>query len=406
MQIPRDKQSSPTKLLLGFVAGILLLLAFYVFSQSKQVKTTFPSSVPTMGLIVTSISAYGSLQPKSRYSILGLGCGNIDKISLRPGDKVVASDPIITLVNPKLLREAEQVQLSLLGERAVFEKLLATQKMELSRQKAQLQLTQYDLTIALSRLSAKKKLAKQKIISDIDLQEVELQYQKANLMVRLEKEAINTLGATQAAEIKAQQFYLQRANKHVELMQRDIDNLVIRAGISGVIVKLDSELEQGLRIAEGKVLGQIADPKSLYALLRVQASQASLLALHQGVDISIKGRNIHGEIERISPNVENATVEIEVKLIGVLPENTMSNTAVTASIHIESLQQTMLLAKPPHVNYPGRISVVVKNINQYEIRKITIGWVGEEQVQILNGLSLNDQVLMLSPKKWKESVRE
>jgi len=406
MQIPQDNPTNYKKLSLVFSIVFVLLIALYFLSQKTNAKTTFLSSSPELGKIVTSINAYGSLQPKTRYSILGLVGGNIQTISLRPGDKVMKNDPIITLMNPKLIREAEQVQLSLLGESAVFEKLIATQKMELSRQKAQLQLTEYDLTIALSRMLAKRKLAKKNIVSVIDLQEIELQYEKANLLVKLEKEAITALTVTQAAELKSQQFHLQRAEKQVELLQKDIDNLVIRAGINGVIVKLDSELEEGLSIDEGKSIGQIADPKSLYALLRVQASQASLLALQQPVDISLKGKSIKGAIERISPNVENSTVEIEVKFNEKLPDNAMTNMAITASIHIESVQETMLLTKLSHINYSGPNSVVVKSGQQFGTRAVTIGWVGADQIEIIDGLSMNEKILMVSPEKWKESVSE
>ncbi len=406
MRIPKDNPTNYWKLSLACFIIFIVLIALYFLNQKADAKANFFASTPELGRITTSINAYGSLQPKSRYSILGFVGGNIQSISLRPGDKVLKNDPIITLMNPKLIREAEQAQLSLLGEHAVLEKLRAMQKMDLSRQKAQLQLTEYDLTIALSRMLAKRKLAQQNIISVIDLQEIELQYDKANLLVKLEKEAITTLVATQAAELKSQQFHLQRAEKQLELLQKDIENLVIRAGINGVIVKLDSELEEGLTIDEGKSIGQIADPQSLYALLRVQASQASLLALQQSVDISLKGKLIKGAIERISPNVENSTVEIEVRLNETLPDNAMTNMAITASIHIESAQESMLLAKLPHINYSGANSVVVKSGQQYVTRKIIVGWVGEDQIEIIDGLSMNEKVLSVSPDKWEESASE
>lgn len=408
MQIPQDKQYRSPKIgLLG--VGLLALCGVgYALWPPAQASEAAVIATATFEKIATSISAYGSLQPKTRYSIVGLVNGNIDNMALRPGDLVNVGDAIITLVNPKLERELEQVQLSLLGERADFEKLMATQKMALAQQQSRIQTAGFDLTIAKSRLSAQQKLAELSIVSAIDLQQTELQYEKVALLVAQEKEAYHTLQATQSAEKKAQEFYLLRAEKQIELLQKDIDNLVIRAGIDGLIVKLDTELEEGLSIEEGKVLGQIADPSSLYALLRIQVGQASLLALQQRVDIQVKGQSFSGVIERISPNVENATVEMDVKFIDALPSNGLSNMAVTASIHIESAQATILLDKPQHINAPGPASLLIANEQSlaYEVRNVTVGWVGEQKIQILAGLALNERVILINPETWKETLGE
>lgn len=408
MEIPAAKSSNWQRP--SLVVSILVIVSFalYSFFSGAQASPNYAVTVPKVDKLVTTIGAYGSLQPRERYSILSMVQGHVDSIQLRPGDQVHTGDEIIRLVNPKLLREAEKVELSLLGEKASFEKLVANQQMELAKQQARIQLAEYDLTIASSHLSAQEKLAKVNIISAIELQQAQLKFQKATLQVKQEQDGLATLTITQNAEKRAQEYYLKKAKKELELLQKDIENLVIRAGISGVIVKLSSELEEGLNLSEGQLIGQIADPSSLYALLKVQANQASLLTIGQPVNIELKGQKIKGQLQRISPNIENSTVEIEVKFDQALPANTMANTAVTADIFVESQQQTLLVNKLPHINYSGLNQVIVQRSGSedYEYRQVTVGWVGKDRFQVLNGLSAQDKIVMVDPEQWQGAGSE
>lgn len=190
----------------SLVVAMLAMLTFalYSFFTDAQTPPKFTVTTPKMDKLVTTIGAYGSLQPSERYSILSMVQGHVDNIQLRPGDQVQPGDEIIRLVNPKLLREAEKVELSLLGEQASFEKLVANQQMELAKQQARIQLAEYDLTIASSHLAAQQKLATVNIISAIELQQAQLKFQKATLQVKQEQDGLNTLTITQSAEKRAQ----------------------------------------------------------------------------------------------------------------------------------------------------------------------------------------------------------
>lgn len=404
MQIPNDKPSSTKKLLIIPSVFCLGLLVAALLWPSAKGSTNFAYTSPIHAPIVTTVAAFGSLQPKTRHTILAQVSGIVEHINKRPGDRITAGVTILSLANPKLSREADQVLLDLQTEQAELEKLAAIQQKALKNHQAQITLAQYDLTIAKSKLDAQKRLKELSVVSALDLQQADLAHQKAKLILEQQRTALATLEVTQKTERKAQLLSLQRAEKQVELLKKDLENLDISAGIDGVIVKLDADLEEGMHISEGQVLGQIADPSSLYALLRVQATQASLLALQQKVDITLKGQNIEGEISRISPNVDNATIEIAVSFDKTLPNSALSNMAVTANIHITSAQPTLIIDRPEHISSPGAHNIVVQQGNKQPVlQQINVGWVGDTQIEILQGLSVNDQILLIDPDKWQES---
>lgn len=405
MQIPADRKSQPLKFI-GLILFIILLMVVVFFTQTSSKAEEFETVSPQYDYLQTTVSAFGSLQPKIRHSILAQVNGIVENIYKRPGDKVNQGDLIIELVNPKLNRSIEQEKLLLQGKQAELEKVRASQRQALQKQESKVLIAQYDLTITQNKLEAQSKLAALSIVSSLELQQSKLNQQKANLLLEQEKYALDALKAMQKAEMNAYEFELQRAKKQLELLERDRENLQIRAGRKGIIVKLNSNLEAGLNIQEDTMIGQIADPASLFALLRVQASQASLLELNQSVDIKIKGQNVSGVIERISPNVENSTVEVEVSFTEALPIHSMSNMSVTANIHYRSKDKNLILTKLRHINYVGPNTVLVKDKNSQTVKQqqITVGWIGEQHIQILEGLAMSDQVLLIDPIEWKGSL--
>ena len=405
MQIPADRKSQPLKFI-GLILFIILLMVVVFFTQTSSKAVELETVSPQYDYLQTTVSAFGSLQPKIRHSILAQVNGIVENIHKRPGDKVNQGDLIIELVNPKLNRSIEQEKLLLQGKQAELEKVRASQSQALQKQESKVLIAQYDLTITQNKLEAQNKLAALSIVSSLDLQQAKLNQQKANLLLEQEKYALDALKTMQKAEMNAYEFELQRANKQLELLERDRENLQIRAGRKGVIVKLNSNLEAGLNIQADTMIGQIADPSSLFALLRVQASQASLLELNQSVDTKIKGQNVLGVIERISPNVENSTVEVEVSFTETLPVHSMSNMSVTANIHYRSRDKNLILTKLRHINYVGPNTVLVKDKNSQTVKQqqITVGWIGEQHIQILEGLAMSDQVLLIDPIEWKGSL--
>ncbi|MBU1437865.1 MAG: HlyD family efflux transporter periplasmic adaptor subunit [Gammaproteobacteria bacterium] len=413
MKIPDDRRwfdfNRRTLLFALCVLGIPVVV--YAFWPKRPQATEFMLASPVTARINTTIHAYGSLQPKTRYSIISQINGNVEQIHLRPGDVAKAGEIIITLSNPKLTREAEKAQLEWLAEQANLQKLQAGQLNAISVQQSQVKLAQYELALAENRLKANKTVYQQQVISRLDLQQTELAYEKARLTLADLQQLQQTLQTTHQAELTAYQYILQRAEKQYELLQNDIRHLEIRAGIDGLVNKLNTDLEEGQSVEAGTGLGQLADPTSLYAQLRVQASDITMLANQQVVEINIKDQMMAGVVQRISPQVDNATVEVDVRLTESLPANAMSNMAISAIIRVQAKQPSLLLKKPPHIKHAGpNVLLIAANkdgdATDYQPRQVQIGWVGTDQIEVLDGLTSSDSVVLADPAQFGMSQHE
>lgn len=406
MKIPEDKKYNISgQALLATLCFLLVCILTYACWPTTAQDQNHEITRPYTGKINTTISAYGSLQPKVRHSIISMVSGNIEQIHLRPGNVAKVGDIIMSLSNPKLVRAAEKAELEWLAEKANLEKLKATQLKQLSELRSQEKIANFELKIADSRLKARKILYGQQIVSALELQQAELEYAKSEQALFDQKQALKTLYITQKAELQAHQFVLTKARKEVELLKQDIEHLKIKASIDGVITKLNTDLDEGQFIEEGQSLGQLADPKSLYALVRVQAGDIAMLANGQPVSISLREHKVHGYVSRISPQVDNSTVEVDVAIEAALPDSAISNVSISASINVSSDQDTLLVNKPPHIQHSGINQLVVTEDNSasYRIRQVQIGWLGDEQMQVLHGLTSRDYVVMLDPAKIRET---
>jgi HlyD family secretion protein len=347
--------------------------------------------------VSATIHAYGSLQPQTRYSIMSQVNGTIEQIHLKPGDIAKAGETIITLSNPKLSREAEKAKLDWLTEQANLQKLQSAHLNATAEHASKVKLAGFELALAENRLKANKMVYQQQVISSLDLQQSQLAYEKARLTLDDLQQQQQTLQNSQQAELAAFRYILQRAEQQYELLQTDIRHLQIKAGIDGLVNKLNADLEEGQSIEAGFGLGQLADPLSLYAQLRVQANDINRLSQGQPVKIQVKDQTVTGVIQRISPQVDNSTVEVDVKLTTDLPPGAISNISVSATIEVQARQASVQLKKPPHVQQSGDYYVVVASAAEQQLRRISVGWVGAEHIEILTGIDPGDKVLLADP---------
>ena len=404
LQIPTDKSLLKSKrfLVVLSVFLILIILIFFVFNHSSiKQKPSYRTSEVATGEIKLNVPTYGKLKAKIRSAIMVLSSGHVNNILLRPGAKVRKGTPIIMLTNPKIVKSYQNSQLLLLEEQAKVTKLKAELIQNYSQQQANIKLAQAELSLANINLQANKKLRKNNVVSELQLQKTTMEYAKNKISLEIEENKLMTMGKTQEASLKSAFYRLKIIRAKIRTLKEDINNLSLVSPMTGILMSLDDKLEIGQKVTEGQYLGSIVDNKSLYAELTVSASYADKLAFNQVVELNIRSENILGYITRIAPKVINGSIQIDVAFKKELSDSYLPNIEVTGAVTLKDKKNILITLRPQNINKPNTkymLFVRQKKDDFYQLKQLTIGMVSENKMQILNGAQQGDIILYSVPK--------
>ncbi|MBA6265435.1 HlyD family secretion protein [Colwellia sp. Bg11-12] len=408
LTIPTDQNNKKRGLFgLAFFIGICCLLVLWQIyadnnksDKAERLQTQAQISVIKYGQIKVNVDTYGRLKAKVRRGIIAMSQGHISDIQLRPGAKLEKGATILTLTNPKLIKAYQNSQLDLLEEQAKIEKLSAELSLAYFQQEADIELAKADLSINDVDLKANLKLRETNVVSELKLQKVIMQRNKAQTKLNIETKKLSTLTKTHQSTRKAASYRIKCAQSAVDMLKNDIDNLSITASMAGILIQLDDKLEIGQQIMAGSHLGTVVDTKSLYAELVVSASEADKIRFNQTVDLFIKGEKIVGYISRIAPTVINGSVKIDVEFKQALPNSAMPNIDVTGEVNIVNIEKTLIAKRSVLIVKPGSeqtLFVRPKGDSFFYRQQVNIGEITQDVMQILSDINIGDEILLTMP---------
>lgn len=155
-------------------------------------------------------------------------------------------------------------------------------------------------------------------------------------------------------------------------------------------------------MAQGSNLARVANPSKLKAEIKVIATQARDIQFNQKVLVDTRNGFIDGHVIRIDPAVQNETVTVDVALDGPLPRGARPDLTVDANIELERLDDVVFVVRG--VNFQSDSTVGVFRFTdggKYAVRvPVKMGRSSVQFIQVLEGLSPGDTVILSDMKQW------
>jgi HlyD family secretion protein len=183
-----------------------------------------------------------------------------------------------------------------------------------------------------------------------------------------------------------------------------VANLEVRAGTEGVLQEL--VVEEGQQIVIGTSVGRVARPDDLMAELRIPEINARFVQLDQLVAIDTRNGKVDGRVIRIDPAVRNGTVQVDVDLVGELPVGARPDLTVDGIIEIERLDDVIFVSRPAYAQADSVTQLFRVDESGMATRvQVRLGRTSVNQVEILDGLSPGDQVIVSDISAWDRHDR-
>lgn len=388
---------------LGCAVGLAAWLALAFAAGCKQpappeTVVTVQAAHPVQGAISEHIAASAVLAPVAQAAIAPRISAPVKKFYVVRGQRVHAGQLLATLDNKDLEAAALDSKGAYEAAQAAYDTAVKAQIPE-DELKAESDLAQAraNLDLDQSIVDSRKKLFAEGAIPGHDLDTAKaalIQAQGAYDAALKHLEALKSV--THAAAIQSAKGQLTSAQGRYEGAEAQVEYSQIRSPIDGFVT--DRPLYAGETAAAGTPLITVMETRTLLAKMHIAESQAQQLHLGSAAQVTVPGvkQPVPAKVSMISPALDPGSATVEVWLTvenksGALKVGTpvqCSITGVTVNNAIEIPLSAVLTAED------GTKSVmVIAPDGTAQPKKITLGIGNGEDVQVLSGLSLSDEVI-------------
>jgi len=397
---------NPKTLFIALVLGLLVI--FYFFSQkftSADMQINGEHLIYSQvkqGPMTISVSGNGILVPDNIRWLAARVSGRVEQVIVKAGTQVKQGDVIAILSNPELQQQSEELRWEYEAMLAQIEALNVELESSVLQQQALVLKTQFAYESANLQLTAEKQLIENDtgIVSQINYQKTQMNVSQLKRTWQIQQQLANKFALNMSAKVKAKNAELNKLTKILQRSEERIASLSIKAPMNGIVQ--ESDLKPGQRVAIGGLVAKIADPKSLFAELQLSELNIGEVALGQTAEIDTRNGLVAGEVIRIDPNVINGNVQVDVKILQVLPKNARPDLSITGKINTSELQDTLYVQRPAFVRSNANTSLYRLDQQGYAHKVVVqLGKGSVSQIQILSGLKEGDEIVLSDTTNWQ-----
>ena len=343
-----------------------------------------------------SVKGYGQLESLNQRLLTSTSIAVVDQIVLKPGDRVSADDVILRLKNPALETQLQKAQTQLQNAKLQQQKVSLEQQRELLAQESVLAEAEAEAQIAQLQVEAEQPLAKKGIVSAMDFKRSQLNAKQLQRRFNLESIKFSKLQAIHQGhqEILVEEF--KQARNEYTSVEKQVDQLQVKAGMSGVLLRLPVTLGQSVLV--GAELALVGSTSPLIAKINVPHTLANTVFVGAQANIDTRHGLVTGEVLRIDPVVKDGTVQVEIHLPEDLSKDIRPMQVVDATIYGKSKGDLAFVKKPTDAR-AGKVIDVFKMTGDMQAEKVTVtfGKTVNNMIEVVSGLSPGDAILVSAP---------
>ena len=336
----------------------------------------------------------GTVIPVSTHYLDAVEGGRVDKVYLEAGTFVEKGDRILELVNTSLLmdvmyREAEIFQQSnnLRNTRLSMER----QSLEMQRQLLDLE---HEIRMQRRIVESNVSLAEKQLISSREFAESKDELLYLERKLELTRETQRQDSTFRFSQIRQLESSLERMEANLELVKRNMENLVIKAPASGHLTSLNAEIGESKK--QGERLGQIDILEGFKVRVPVDEYYISRITTGLGGTFDFSGTLYRVRIAKIYPEVVEGRFEVDMKFDGMEPAGIRRGQTLRIKLELGELSEAVMLESGAFYLSTGGRWVYVLDESQGAARKRTIhlGRQNIEYFEVLGGLEPGERVIV------------
>jgi len=402
VDIARSPEVKRKKKIRQIMYGIVALLAIVLISVGvSRLRPAAPGvdratvwiDTVKRGPMTRQVRGSGILTPENIRWIPATTSGRVEKLVLRPGAQVTPTSVILEMSNPDLQQQVMDAQLGYRSAEAAYENRRADLQSQLLTQEVGVATLESQSRQASLVLAANEELFKEKLISELQLKQFRASDEDLKNQLKVATQRLEITKAGIKSQLAPQEAEVNQRKATYELRLRQLDDLKVKAGMTGVLQVLPVEV--GQQVAAGANVARVADPTMLKAELRIAETQTKDIKIGQTAEVDTRNGVVAGKVSRIDPASSNGTVGVDISLEGALPPGARPDLSVDGTVLLQKLDDVIFVGRPAFGQEESTITLFkLQPDGEAHRTKVVLGRSSVNTIEIREGLQPGDQVVL------------
>lgn len=416
--------------------GVVVVLLLVVGAATRGKKKGTDKSVDVRlaevqpGRLIEIVSAPGEIEPRTSINISAKVSARVIDLPFEEGQEVTAGDPNTASVIARL--DSKDLESRLRSSEARYKAQMAqieVQEAQLAGERARLKASQATLRMQQQEFDRQQELFKTKDISLSAFDQARQQYELAEANYESAKHGIKA----QELNLQVALHNLEAQKAQIEEARENIEYTVIRAPMSGIITRINSEVGEtvtGTIQNAGTVIMTIADLSEMLLVAQIDEADIGNLEVGQEATIRVQAywdREFKGIVEQIALTNDRSQAGAKYYRTEIRIEGDVSDLfcGLTADVDINTKKHQEVLVIPSQAVMSRRVDDIPLEIREDNsnidmnktdalvvyrmiegksvITPVSIGASDMTHIVIQSGLDKGDQVI-IGPYKELEKL--
>ena len=345
------------------------------------------------GPMLRLVRGSGTLVPEDIRWINTTTQGRVERILLRPGATVTPTSVILELSNPDLENSVRDAQLAHASAVANFANRKAELERNLLQQQSELASIETNYNNSVMNLEAQEELLKDGLVSALVVKQIRSQTADLKNRLDLSRRQYKNLEDGIKSQLAPQEADVDQRRAAYELRVRQLEDLKVKAGMTGVLSQVPVEV--GQQVGPGTNLARVADPTRLKAEVRIAETQTKDIRIGQMAEVDTRNGIIPGRVIRMDPASTGGTVGVDIALEGDLPPGARPDLSVDGTITLEKLPDVIKVGRPAFGQENSTVMLFKLDQNGEAHRvQVKLGRTSVNEIEVIEGLQPGDQVIL------------
>ena len=404
--IAKKKWGRKRILTIAGIVGIIVLIGGAYYATSGKSRLNVPAERITISEIKSGpfkefIPVNGIVLPITTIYLDALEGGRVEERYVEDGAIMKKDQPILRLSNTDL-------ELSLVQQQTSVYNLLT--QMQISQNQAEqnkvtrmTQLTDVNAQLKEAERLYKlnKRLFEQKVIGGQEFKQSENNYYSLLEKQRLSEQIVKQDSVSGNQQLRQAQQSYRGSQEALNVMQKKVGDLIVRAPVDGQLTSLDAEIGQSKN--KGERLGQL-DILSGFKV-RVDIDEHYISRIYTGLigDFTFANKSYKLKITKIYTQVTNGRFQVDMEFIGEIPQGIRRGQTLQIGLALSDEITALLLPKGGFYQQTGGnwiFKVADNGKSAYKV-DIQLGMQSPDYYQVLQGLKAGDKVVTSSYENYE-----
>jgi HlyD family secretion protein len=392
----------------GFVLGIFVLYLILTSDGGSRLNVD-PEKITISKVAAAPFQEYipvqGSILPIETFFLDATEGGRVEVIYKEAGSNVRKGDPILRLANTNL-------QLDVMYREALsYEQINNAQNRRLALEqntisvKAAVTEVEYQVERLRTTHERDSALAAKNLISPQEFKLTSDEYTywlKRRALAHENFKQDSILRSTQIGQLDES---VKRLQENLNMVKQNLDNLTLRAPISGQLTSLNAEIGQS-RTA-GQRLGQIDVLDNFKVRVAIDEFYISRINTGQTGEFDLANTSYKLLIKKVYPEVRDGRFEVDMEFAGSTPPGIRRGQTLQIRLELGDLSEAVLLPRGGFYQKTGGqwVYVVDPSGDFATKRTIKLGRQNPQMFEVLEGLQPGEQAVTSSYDNFGEIDR-